>query len=436
MSRKGRLLREKKRAEKEAAEEKLRLAFSQKICPRKRNKNKDIDQLLCSKNKFHSRHPLANVFGYQDRQRLLKKMTDSQICFLEKLLNKTFDLELMHNADYSKALVRISEYNEFAIRPIEDWIASTHNKDRQFASLLRWLFVQYEMPFFMDSVWWDNDSRNFFFWYTKIGSGMSVYKVIKEDVDLTRKMTHWFMKAPRELSIKGALRWSQVLGFGGDERMAHAVINCNLANCEFNEFWSSLIHLFARNPMMDVIQIGPIVDYVAHQRRENEDYSLKGRTIDSLLKKTEEWHQQLAKVKKVQGRSWIGMDLPNWNIVTGKKKEFEPETQTLGKKQTLYEIKQIISGKELAAEGKAMRHCVYSYANACEDGRLSIWTLRKSYWEKDEYIEKRLLTIELNNQNKIVVQVRGFCNRLANLEEVGVLQKWAAEYGLSLAAYI
>jgi len=435
MSRRGRLLREKKRAEKEEAEEKLRLAFSQKICHRKRNKNKDIDQLLCSEDKFHSRHPLANVFEY-NRSNLLKEMTDSQIFFLKEVLNKTFDLELMHNKDYSKALVKISKYHELAIRPIEEWNPSTHNRDRQFASLVRWLFVQYEMPFFMDSVWWDNDSRDFFFWYTKIGSGMSVYKVIKKEFNLTRKMSHWFMKAPRELSIRSALRWSQVLGFGGDERMAHTIIKSNLTNYEFNEFWSSLVHLFARTPMMDVVQVDPIIDYVVHKRRENEDYSLKGRTIDSLLKKTDEWHRQLARIKKVQGRSWVGIDLPNWQMTTGKKKESKTEEKTLEKEQTLYEIKQITFGKELAAEGKAMRHCVYSYARACESGRLSIWTLRKSYWKRNIYIEKRLLTIELNNQNKTIVQVRGFCNRFVNLEEIGILQKWATEYGLSLAAYI
>ena len=44
-------------------------------------------------------------------------------------------------------------------------------------------------------------------------------------------------------------------------------------------------------------------------------------------------------------------------------------------KQNIWQIKELLSGDELIVEGRAMRHCVASYASACAAGRCSIWAM-------------------------------------------------------------
>ena len=74
-----------------------------------------------------------------------------------------------------------------------------------------------------------------------------------------------------------------------------------------------------------------------------------------------------------------------------------------------------------------MRHCVSAYSAKCIAGYASIWTLRRSLSGKVE----RLLTIELNRQNR-AVQIRGFANRLASSDEEKVLARWATARGITL----
>ncbi|RYG30675.1 MAG: hypothetical protein EON93_14360 [Burkholderiales bacterium] len=86
-------------------------------------------------------------------------------------------------------------------------------------------------------------------------------------------------------------------------------------------------------------------------------------------------------------------------------------------------IRQIRTGDELAEEGARMHHCVYSYKGSCMSGHSSIWTMRRN--------NKRMLTIEMNNQADIV-QIRGFGNRLATPEEMKMINQWAREAGVTV----
>lgn len=57
---------------------------------------------------------------------------------------------------YMEALVNIAAYHRTWLRPVEDWKPTSHNARRQFASLLRHLFVRYDdMPPFFDTVWFE-----------------------------------------------------------------------------------------------------------------------------------------------------------------------------------------------------------------------------------------------------------------------------------------
>jgi FKBP-type peptidyl-prolyl cis-trans isomerase (trigger factor) len=64
--------------------------------------------------------------------------------------------------------------------------------------------------------------------------------------------------------------------------------------------------------------------------------------------------------------------------------------------------------------------------------RVSIWSLRRETFEPPQ----RLLTIEVDNARKQIVQARGMCNQMAGYTEQQMVERWAHEAGLQLGAYV
>jgi len=80
-----------------------------------------------------------------------------------------------------------------------------------------------------------------------------------------------------------------------------------------------------------------------------------------------------------------------------------------------------------------MQHCVYSYAQYIQKGQTSIWamTLEDGRGETGRWA---MLTIEVRNPSRAVVQARGRFNRAATSEEHGILLAWAGRNGLRVVA--
>ena len=109
--------------------------------------------------------------------------------------------------------------------------------------------------------------------------------------------------------------------------------------------------------------------------------------------------------------------------------EWEPPAKEAKAHGERFFVRQLKTAEDLVAESRAMHHCVSTYAVKCIAGNASIWTLRRKALGKAE----RLLTIELDPQHR-AVQVRGFGNRLATLEEQKILKRWAKAKGVALWA--
>ena len=57
------------------------------------------------------------------------------------------------------------------------------------------------------------------------------------------------MQAPADLTVEAALRWGQIHGLGGNERLARAVIVTRLgADYEHDDFWASVLRPIRRQP--------------------------------------------------------------------------------------------------------------------------------------------------------------------------------------------
>ena len=72
----------------------------------------------------------------------------------------------------------------------------------------------------------------------------------------------------------------------------------------------------------------------------------------------------------------------------------------------LSSTKELRSNRELVAEGKALNHCVSSYAKNCRKGNISVWSLRAVIGD----IHEPVLTVAVDNMSRRVTQVRGKFN--------------------------
>jgi hypothetical protein len=338
-----------------------------------------------------------------------------------------------------KGVGRLAVYRRNWLRNPTDWRPRSYNACRQFSSLLRHLLARYDVPLFFDRAWLDA-SRNFEThrkWFIHIATGNNLRTAQGLPFPLTKAMAHHALRAPDDSEILHALRFGQVLALGGDRRLAAAVIGSRLGRAPHSDeaFWLGLIRLFATATMADPAEFGPVVDYLWAQKFQPEparivngqvrpgeipqpNLSLKGRTIESLVRQTRQWHRALARVR--------GGVLLEWP--TSLPGPFERVEGADGNRQ-LWRLEELTSSRALIAEGRAMRHCVASYATSCAEGRCAIFSLTRDIGQGIE----RGLTIEVWLPRRQIVQARGRFNAPADALDQRIVKIWAQQVGLEIA---
>ena len=335
------------------------------------------------------------------------------------------------------------------IRPIGDWHCDSHNARRQFGALVRHLLARYDVPVCMDTAFFaglNETARRQQDWFIHVGQGQNIRKATIP-LHFTKRMAHEFtVSAPQDYTVDTALRWAQVIGMGGDELLAEAVCDSMLGgHLDDGPFWETVLHFFVNNPMLDVVHVGPIVDYIHHvrfagQERRNPDgrvervdppepaFTMKGRTPESLLSRVETWHRGLNRTQARNPRLWESCGISGFTWVD--------EDERAGEIRT-WRIEEILSGRDLSYEGKAMKHCVASYINSCANGTRSIWSMKVDYLGSGA--TRNVLTIEVANNKRYIRQVRGRSNSRPMDAHSGraqegweVLFLWANQEGLTL----
>ena len=281
---------------------------------------------------------------------------------------------------FIEALSALAEHHARWRRPPEEWRPRSHNARRQFSSLARHLLAKYPVPGFLDTVWFKGrtaEAARQQNWYFEIGGGKSP-RQLDLPVGLTKRMVHPFLHAPPGYTVEAALRRAQVLGLGGDVRLVDALLGSRLATClDHDDFWQSVIRWLIAGPALAAAQVGPLVDYLHHQKFGPQDakatsdqadrwptqanFSLEGRTPASLLHEMHEWHGELRKTPPQSVEvTWYesGVDEFDWTESTAGSASLRRWT-----------IRELLTRKDLFEEGRAMRHCVAGYEHACVSGR-------------------------------------------------------------------
>lgn len=335
-------------------------------------------------------------------------------------------------------LLSLATVHEDWVRPIEDWEPAGGNPLPQFASLAWHLLAAYPVPIFMTSVWLKGQTtevRRQQGWFTHIGAGRNIRHA---DLPLpyTKRMAHHFLQAPDHFTVEAALRWGQVRGLGGSKALAQAVVATRLGRSfKAEDFWATVVQFFVNHPELDPSQVGPVVDYLQHQRFVPQDVlveegeltglgppqpnlSMKGRTPRSLLRQVDEWHERLKLPRDVATLSWRPSGIGAFCHV---EREFDAGLRC-------WTIRELTSGEQLRREGAAMRHCVASYARWCARRTTSIWSMRF----EDGGGRFRVMTIEVDPATRTIRQARRRGNAPPNDKALGVLRRWAGREGLRL----
>jgi hypothetical protein len=335
-------------------------------------------------------------------------------------------------------LRNLAERQTHWIRPLETWRPGPCNLRPAFRSLAHHLLALYPVPGFMDSVW-DLDSGPEGFrqqaWYVRLGRGASV-RELDPPIPLTRRMEHFVRQAPDHYTVYQALRFGEVRGLGGSERLAREIVVGFLGrSVERCEFWRTVVHFLVKHPELPIECVNPVVDFVQANKFGGEavlrdhgfeprvprwpDFSMDGRTVKSVLRLPDAWHLELGRKKKSGSFAWRQSGVQGFHYIE-KGEEYDRE----------WTIRELLDSDALYADGRAMRHCVYTYADRCRRGETTIWSLRLRVQDG----EKRMATIEVNPRRRAIIQVRGKCNQRPGSRSVEILRRWAAQEKLQAEA--
>ena len=331
------------------------------------------------------------------------------------------------------------------IKEPNTWINNHKTKDIDTLrrSLIRYVFAKYTAPKFLEKVWlpttttdkfykrdtetWIEDRRDtdnpqvrFVPWYLTVAQGGSLYKEHTKGI-LSKKETHIFLKAPPKFSVIQNIWWSKAFSESDNIGIAGRVAESNLIRKSYeNEFWISVLRFFVRFPT-NIHEMNDLLDFFSYMHNENEHYTLKGRSIESVRERCEEWHRFLNKQQNMNGKTWVGnTEIPDWTYIQGK-----------DAKKIVWSITQIKNGKDLLKEGQAMRHCVVAYKNPCIKGTCTIWSLTSTDYAGTT---KRNLTLELS-KNHIIYQAKGLANRSPRPNENNIVNRWCQEYNIQYKNY-
>lgn len=375
---------------------------------------------------------------------LLQISTGFKNCAFPKLLYEVLlyleaKTKFIEDVHYVKGIIALVDHRAKWIRPLEDWQLKTRNTGRLFSSLVRHLVAKYPVPEFMDNAWLNGNAKQQN-WYIHIGTGKNIRTARSLPIVLTKKMAHHFMQAPRDYGLQSAFRWAQIKALGGNSAIANAVNQTRLSgNFRDDPFWLSVFRFFIDHPMLDTAHINPIVDFIWHQKYENRiefvargvareagpaqpNFSMHGRTPETLLRQVEKWHRQLGRESRGGDLHWRKSIINDYESVEGNARNSNMKIWT---------IRELLNSKELIAEGRTQHHCVATYARSGFDGKSSIWTMDV----KDINGGRKMVTIEVNSKSRTICQIRGKRNRLPTPMEMNIVRRWAQKEALTIATY-
>src|SRR5262245_32977477 len=261
---------------------------------------------------------------------------------------------------------KIEAYRAFALRSPEDWRCrlKSRSEDRRFIDLVRFAFARYPVPAHLEHVWIEDVDDDFvddvrararragarrrgparpdlLRWYIVATQGGSLHKKAAHPY-MSKLETHHFLNAPEHLTSGQAAFWYAVArAQADDEAAARRIAQSKLRDYSVaSTFWKDVARFFARNPT-SLQEMDDLIDFFAFAKEEDQSFSLKGRTLQALRRRMEEWHRALVKQQTIAGGAWSGRAIPD--------AEYEAGSES---KRAIWRFRQIKTGNDLFREGQ------------------------------------------------------------------------------------
>lgn len=389
---------------------------------RKRHKNfGDVILLLYKGEKLAEYHNdprialIANCF----EQLSSPRMARNKKVLKDVLVDIAVPRGLLGGTEYIHVLCNIAGAYEYWINDIYDWKPVSRQKYLQLGEMIDFLFCKYPVPDFLYKAFDSNGNKLFVKWLIHLGRGGKLKDLENVPLPLTNKGLHYFMQAPAKFSVAQALRWAQVRSLNGSDYLADRIVHTWLGTKPYDdeEFWSEFIQKVISGGMFDIDELGGLIDYVREERRNNSSYSLKGRTLFSLLRRSEEWHNR-GYSKSSGATEWKSSGIYGYEME---------------KDGIVIKVEELTEHKHLVNESRTMKHCVQTYSYYCSQGLSTIFSMRS-------YIKGVLLetmaTIEVNLQSGTIVQAKGKMNRPISAPAKKLMETWAAKERLEISKYL
>jgi len=339
-----------------------------------------------------------------------------------------------------QALVRIARYRASWQSSPGAWRNAGQGLYGSLGSLTSHLFGRYPAPPILVPVWLlpgeGASAAMLRWWFIQHVRGLPFRKVSGLSIPMTRKMEHIFLVSPPHLTVAAALRRAEVLGLGGPDALAEAVIDSRLGRTlDDGAFWRPVVHWLVNHwddllpehveEIVDGIHAVALAPTVIRMPHEDliepprcPDFSIKGRTVASLRRELE----------RLAALPTMTRDGPQWPASSVVGMTWRED----GDRPLTWDIVELRNAKALRIEGATLRHCVADYTSACWRGKSRIWSLRCRVGEATAHPR---YTIELDPTAGALVQIRGFANRLPGPRPMRVIRAWASQQGLRIARH-
>lgn len=337
-----------------------------------------------------------------------------------------------------RRLRHLAGHHQAWLRPCESWQPPVGNLRPVFRDLAAHLLAAYPLPGFMDSAWdlpAGAEAERQQQWYIRLGRGAKL-RELDLPMPLTRRMEHFARQAPDHYTVWQALRYGEVRGMDGSHPLAREIALGRLGR-EVTQpaFWQTVVRFFVRATNVPLDQVNPIIDFIQAQRFGDDplpterglesppppcpEFSMQGRTVNSLLRLTRAWHGELAQDRSGPVFSWAKSGIPEYQFL---------DRRSEAEESRLWTIRELLDSAALRLEGQVMRHCVRTYAPLCWRRQTTIWSLRLRINDH----EKRIGTLEVHPRRRAIIQARAKANARLGENSFAIVRQWAAWAGLEI----
>lgn len=335
-------------------------------------------------------------------------------------------------------VVRLARVSDQFLRSPRDFVLSGDTAEEQLRRLANHLLERWAVPNWLDEAWL-HDREEHWRWFVHLGAGRNLAAAPGLPFPLSKRAAHFATNAPRGLTPLQALRWGQLRGLGTPEELCREVVHSRLSTTLPDEpFWATVAQWFATYPEV-FGHATVLVDYVFAQRvgdfvrPPQPTFTMRGRDPDDLLADARAWHARLARARHAPAdapRQWPASDIPGLSPKPPKASSAkEPDALPAPPDWVITEL---VTFADLADEGRALHHCVATYAAAAAAGRSAIFSLRR----RVAGVLKPRVTIEVFPAQRRIIQARGLQNARAEGDDRKLIEHWMTQARLHAEPYV